>query len=139
MRTVNFSNEFPSRIISGNEGDSIYLVDVSPFFYKGDNFCGFLFSFLYINALLKKRSTLIKGKKCSQSRHSFHKGTKSIRQIYMPRGTNLFAFSLDPIFRRAQKQFKRSYLPWQCIHWFHSPKFSTENSHPESLTVFKKT
>ena len=35
-------------------GNRIHLVDFPPFFYKADNFCDFLFAFMYIKSILKR-------------------------------------------------------------------------------------
>ena len=39
---------------AGGVVDWIHLVDVPLFFYKGVNFCDFLFAFLHTNPLLKR-------------------------------------------------------------------------------------
>ena len=50
--------------------DWTYLVDVPLFFYKGVNFCDFLFALLHTNPFLK-RSLLQKERICSLGANSF--------------------------------------------------------------------
>ena len=64
---------------------------ISCIYYKGDNFCDFLFAFLHANSLLKKGP--LKGKNL------------------LPRGANSFLLE-QILFIREPKPFWNTYLPW---------------------------
>ena len=71
------------------------ILDILMFcrhFYKGDNFCDFLFTFLAHQVPSEKGSNL-KGKK----------------------GSKFFPFRADPCLGK-QNQFWHSGLPWKCIY-----------------------
>ena len=55
------------------------------FFYKGDNFCDFLFDFLHIEP--------------------FRKEVNSKRKEFAPMGSKFFPFRVDPILEEGQNQF----------------------------------